>query len=139
MNGWRGQSRNGRRASFPASTPPEINHAVLTGRLGGEPQPARGPTGERVTLLRVEFPVADPGHPWALWTWASCLVEVSGDQAIRDVEELHGGASVLAAGQLSARWMIEGGHTSRRGVIVATLVKAGPPERPDLFAIGGGA
>lgn len=139
MTSWRGRSRNGRRASFPVSTPPEINHAVLTGRLGGEPQPARGPTGERVTLLRIEFPVADPAHPWALWTWASCLVEVPDDRARRDVEELHGGASVLAAGQLSARWMIEGGHTSKRGVIVASLVKAGPLERPDLFLIGGGA
>lgn len=140
MTGWKDRPGNGRRATFPVSTPPEINHAVLTGRLGGEPQPARGPTGERVTLLRVEFPVADPGRPWAPWTWASCLVEVPGDRAGRDVEELHGGASALAAGQLSARWMIEGGHTSRRGVIVASLLKAGaPPERPDLFVIGGGA
>ncbi len=46
---------------------------------------------------------------------------------------------MLAAGQLSARWTIEGGHTSRRGVIVATLVKAGPPpEQPDMCVAGGG-
>jgi hypothetical protein len=139
MSGHAGYSNNGRRGSFPESKPPEINHAVLTGRLGGDPQPTRGPTGERVMLLRVEFPVADPARPWALWTWASCLVEVPGDRSRRDVEELHGGTSVLAAGQLSARWMIESGRTSRRGVIVATLVKAGPPERPDLFLIGDGS
>jgi hypothetical protein len=92
-----------------------------------------------VTLLRIEFPVADPDHPQTLWIWASCLVEVPVDRARREVEQLHGGASVLAAGQLSERWMIEGGHTSRRGVIVATLVKAGPPPEPrrQLFVIGG--
>jgi hypothetical protein len=127
-------------ATFPASIPPEINHAVLTGRLSCEPQEALGPLGGRVTLLQVEFPVADPDDPQALWTWASCLVEVPEERARREASELHGGASVLAAGQLSDRWMIEGGHTIRRGVIVATLVKAGPPpERPDLFTIGGGA
>jgi hypothetical protein len=142
-----GRSSNGRRGSFPISKPPAINHAVITGRLSGDPQEARGPNGDRVALLRVEFPVADPRHPWALWTWASCLVEVPGDRTKRDVDDLHGGASVLAAGQLSARWMIEGGHTSRSGVIVATLVKSGPggndvepggPERrPDLFVVEG--
>jgi hypothetical protein len=138
MSGWSSRSGNGRRVPFPASTPPEINHAVLTGRLSAEPQEARSPLGERVTLLRIEFPVADPDHPQALWAWASCLVEVPRDRSKRDVEELHGGASVLAAGQLSERWMIEDGHTSRRGVIVATLVKAGPPpESPALFIAGG--
>jgi len=140
MSGRLDHAGNGHRATFPASTPPEINHAVLTGRLSCEPQEARSPLGGRVTLVRVEFPVADPDDPRALWTWASCLVEVPEDRVRRGTEELHGGASILAAGQLSDRWMIEGGHTSRRGVIVATLVKAGPPpERPDLFAIGGGA
>jgi hypothetical protein len=140
MSGWANRSGNGRQAPFPASVPPEINHAVLTGRLIGDPQESRSPTGDRVTLLRVEFPVADPDDPQALWTWASCLVEVPADRAARDVAELHGGASVLAAGQLSDRWVIENGHTSRRGVIVATLVKAGsPPEQTgDLFVIGDG-
>ena len=138
MSGWLSRAGNGRRAPFPASTPPEINHAVLTGRLSAEPQEARSPLGERVTLLRIEFPVADPDHPQVLWAWASCLVEVPGDRSKRDIEELHGGASVLAAGQLSERWMIEDGHTSRRGVIVATLLKAGPPpESPALFIAGG--
>jgi hypothetical protein len=138
MNGPASRSGSGS-AAFPASMPPRINHAVLTGRLSAEPQEARGPLGERVILLRVEFPVADPDHPQALWTWASCLVEVPDGRAGHEVEKLHGGASVLAAGQLSDRWMIERGHTSRRGVIVASLVKAGPPpERPDLFIVGAG-
>ncbi len=124
------RSGKGRRASLPASMPPEINHVVLAGRLSADPQEARGPCGDPVTLLRIEFPVADPAHPWALWAWASCLVEVPGDRIRRDAEELRGGTSVLAAGQLSARWMIEGGHTSRRGVIGATLIKSGPLPKP---------
>ena len=35
---------------------------------------------------------------------------------------------ILVAGQISDRWMIEGGHTSRSGVIVAAQVKGGPAE-----------
>jgi hypothetical protein len=120
------QVRGGRGAPLRASAPPDINHAVLTGRLSGDPQEARGPTGEPVRLLRVEFPVADPDRPGSLWRCASCLVEAPADRA--DIEELRGGSSVLAAGQISDRWTIEGGHTSRSGVIVATLVKAGPAE-----------
>lgn len=140
MSGRMRRSANGRRAPFPESIPPGINHAVLTGTLSADPQEGRSPAGDRVTLLRVEFPVADPRHPQMLWTWASCLVEVPADCARRDIGVLHGGATVLAAGQLSDRWMIEDGHTSRRGVIVATLLKPGPPpERPDLFVVGGGA
>lgn len=138
MSGWLSRAGNGRRAPFPASTPPGINHAVLTGRLSTEPQEARSPLGERVILLRIEFPVADPDHPRTLWTWASCLVEVPLERAKRDVEELNPGASLLAAGRLSERWMIEDGRTSRRGVIVATLLKAGPPpDGPALFIAGG--
>jgi hypothetical protein len=88
-------------------------------------------------MLRVEFPVADPDHPTKLWTWASCQVEVPGDRARRRAEELRRGASVLAAGQLSERWMAERGTASRRGAMVATLIQAGPPpERPDLFVVG---
>lgn len=134
-----GRSRNSG-VRFPRTTPPQVNHAVLTGTLGAEPQEARGPTGERVVLLRVEFPVADPAHPGTLWTWASCLVEVPGERARREAVRLHGGAPVIAAGQLSARWMIEGGHANRRGVIVATLLKSGPrPELPgEPFSCGGG-
>lgn len=116
-----------RRPLLPAS-PLAINHAVLTGTLTAEPQPARGPTGEDVTLLHVAFPVVDPDHPRMLWTSASYLVEVPAARAKRDIEQLQAGASLLAAGQLSERWMIENGHTSRRGVILATMVKSGSPE-----------
>lgn len=138
MSGWANRSGNGRQAPFPASTPPEINHAVLTGRLSGDPQLGRSPIGDPVTLLRVEFLVADPDHTQTLWTWASCLVEVPKDRARQDLEHLHGGASVLVAGRLSDRWMIEDGHTSRCGVIVATLLKVGPPpDSPALFIAGG--
>jgi hypothetical protein len=138
MSGRLGRPTDDGRLLSPHSIPPEINHAVVTGRLSAEPQEARSPLGDRVTLLRIEFPVADPDHPQTLWAWASCLVEVSGDRARREIEQLHGGASVLAAGQLSERWMIEGGHTSRRGVIVATLVKAGPPtELPRCLFVNG--
>lgn len=122
-------------------SPMEINHSVVTGRLAAEPQEARSPHGDPVVLLHIEFPVADPEHPQTLWAWASCLVEVPCDRARRVAEQLHGGASVLAAGQLSERWTIEDGHTSRRGVIVATLVEAGPaapPSPSDLFVIGDG-
>lgn len=115
---------------FPASIPPEINHAVLTARLGADPQAARSPLGEPVTLLRVEFPVADPGDPQVLWTWASCMVEVPEGRASLDLDELRGGAPVLVAGQVSDRWVIEGGHTCRCAVIVATLVKSGAAALP---------
>jgi hypothetical protein len=119
------------RAPFSASTPPAINHAVLTGRLSADPQEGRSPSGEPVKLLRVEFPVADPDRPQSLWRCATCLVEVPAGRSRLDIEELRGGSPVLAAGQLSDRWTIEGGHTSRSGVIVATLVKAGPSEAPE--------
>jgi hypothetical protein len=99
---------------------------VVTGMVSAQPQPARGPTGEPVTLLRVEFPVAHPDHPQVLWAWGSCLVEVPAGRAEGEIEGLHGGASVIVAGQLSGRWVIENGHTSRCGVIVATLLKPGP-------------
>lgn len=117
----------GDRLPFPASIPPGINHAVLTGRLSADPQEGRSPTGARVTFLRIEFPVVDPDRPEALWTWASCLVEVPGNCSQRDIGELRGGSPVFASGQLSDRWMVDGGHTSRCGAIVAALVKAGPP------------
>jgi hypothetical protein len=120
------RARGGHSVPLRASVPPDINHAVLTGRLSGDPQEGRSPTGEPVRLLRVEFPVADPDRPRSLWRCASCLVEVPADRT--DVEELRGGSPILAAGQISDRWTIEGGHTSRSGVIVASLVKAGPVE-----------
>jgi hypothetical protein len=123
------------RAPFPASTLPEINHAVLTGRLGADPQEGRSPAGERVTLLRVEFPVIDPDRPQSLWRCATCLVEVPEGRSRLDIEGLRGGSPVLATGQLSDRWTIEGGHTSRCGVIVAAQVKAGPPEIPERLLL----
>lgn len=113
---------------FPAPIPPRINHAVLTGSLAADPQGGRSPTGEPVCLLRIEFPVADPDRPRSLWRCASCLVEVPDGRSAGDVELLRGGSQVLAAGQISDRWAIEGGHTSRCGVIVASMVKAGPAE-----------
>ena len=116
---------------MPAPAPPEIIHAVLTGRLSADPQEGHNPVGERMTLLRIEFPVADPNRPQSLWRCATCLVEVPAGRSERDVEELRGGSPVIAAGQISDRWTIEGGHTSRCGVIVATLVKAGPAEAPE--------
>jgi hypothetical protein len=116
-------------APFPG--PPEINHAVLTGRLSADPQEGRSPVGERVMLPRVEFPVIDPDRPRSLWRCASCLVEVPTSRLARYIEELRGGMPILAAGQISDRWTIEGGHTSRCGVIVATLVKGGPAEAPE--------
>jgi len=115
-------------SAFPSGGPPEINHAVLTGRLSADPQEGRSPTGEPVRLLRIEFPVTDPDRPRSLWRCASCLVEVPANRL--EVEQLRGGMPVLAAGQISVRWIIEGGHTSRSGVIVATLVKGGPAEAP---------
>ncbi|HEU4907019.1 MAG TPA: hypothetical protein VFT19_13020 [Solirubrobacterales bacterium] len=113
-------------AAVPAGMPPQINHAVLTGRLSADPQEGRSPAGEPVSLLRVEFPVIDPDRPRSLWRCASCLVEAPAGRS--DGEELRGGMPILAAGQLSDRWTIEGGHTSRSGVIVASMVKAGPAE-----------
>jgi hypothetical protein len=118
----------GRVTRLPAGGPPDINHAVLTGVLGCDPQEGRSPTGEPVCLLRVEFPVTDPDRPRSLWRCASCLVEVPTARSAKDIEELRGGMPVIAAGQISDRWTIEGGHTSRSGVIVATLVKGGPAE-----------
>lgn len=116
------------RAALAAGGPPEINHAILTGSLAADPQEGRSPTGEPVTLLRVEFPVIDPDRPRSLWRCASCLVEVPDGRSARDIEQLRGGSQVLAAGQISDRWAIEGGHTSRCGVIVASMVKGRPPE-----------
>jgi hypothetical protein len=92
-----------------------------------------------VVLLRIDFPVVDPDRPTSPWASASCLVEVPVERAAPHVDELRGSASVLAAGQLSDRWMIEGGHTSRRGVVLASLIRPGPPpDRPaGLFVVGG--
>src|SRR3954454_3556452 len=106
-------SRN--RARLPESNPPGLNHLILAGTLIDSPRPARNPVGEPVTLLRVEFPVADPERPQMLWTWASCEVEVPEALAERHgIRELEGGAPVLAAGHLSERWVISGGRSAKR-------------------------
>lgn len=128
MNGGGGRPGGGHRlkAPFPGTAPFDLNLSVLTATLSADPREGRSPNGDPVTLLWVEYPVADPAHPQTLWVWASCLVEVSGDDAREQAGGLRGGEAVLASGQLSSRWVIEDGNTSRRGVIVATLVKSGP-------------
>jgi hypothetical protein len=110
------------RGLFPESTPPGLNYAVITGTLIGNPAEDRGPGGSPVTLLKIEFPVADPEHPRLLWTLAVYDVEVVGKVGRRDAEDLRNGAPVLVAGQLSERPGRAGAH----GAIVATLVKPGP-------------
>jgi hypothetical protein len=114
-----------RGARTPSSVPAEINHVVITGTLTADPQEARGPTSHPVNLLQLEFPVPDPDDDRVLWKWASCLVEVPCGRSERDIETLRCGAPVLVSGQLSNRWMIEGGHSSQRGVVLASLVKSG--------------
>lgn len=71
---------------------------------------------------------ADPDHPRLLWTWASYLVEAPTGGIYPEIEQLRAGVPLLAAGQLSYRWMIENGHATRCGVIVATTVKPGALE-----------
>lgn len=122
-----------RRLRIPEGfTPPGLNHSILTGRLTTFPRSGRNPVGEPVTLLSVEFPVVDPERPHRMWTWASCEVEVGAALADRHgVRDLEGGGSVLVAGQLSERWAIEDGRTSKRAALVAALVHSAavPPGR----------
>jgi hypothetical protein len=139
MSGCRSGRRNGYRLRLPDSDPPGLNHSVLTGTLLDDPRPGRNPIGEPVTLLRIEFPVADPEHPQMLLTWATCEVEVSAALAEQHgIGELEGGASILAAGQLSERWASSGGRTSKRSAIVAMLVHPGPAPGHDELLIPGG-
>lgn len=120
-----------RRLRLPESNPPGVNHSILTGTLVDDPRPGRNPVGEPITLLRVEFPVADPQRPRMLWTWASCEIEVSDALADRHgIGELEGGAPILVAGQLSERWAISDGRSGRRAAIVAALVHTGASARP---------
>ena len=126
------------RLGFPESTP-GVNHSILAGTLMDDPRLGRNPVGEPVTLLLVEFPVVDPERPQMLWTWASCEVEVSDALADRHgIRESEGGAPILVAGQLSERWAISDGRTSRRAAIVATLVRPGPRSGYDELLIPGG-
>jgi hypothetical protein len=105
----------------------------------GDPRPGRNPVGDPVTLLRMEFPVADPSQPQLLWGWGNFDVEVPEEIASRRVTELEGGAPVLAAGRLSERWVIENGRSCKRGVIVVALIHSGPPPEPlDELLLPGG-
>lgn len=134
----RARGRRQRRQRLPGSRPPGLNHAILTGTLVDDPRPGRSPVGGPVTLLRIEFPVADPEHPQMLWTWASCEVEVpEALVAKHGVGELQGGASLLVAGRISERWMISGRRTAKRGVIVAALIHPGPPPEADELIVPG--
>jgi hypothetical protein len=138
MSDHRAGRRNGYRLRLPESKPPGLNHSILTGTLLDDPCPGRNPIGEAVTLLRIEFPVADPEHPRMLLTWASCEVEVSAALAEQHrIGELEGGAPILVAGQLSERWVSSGGRTSKRSAIVAMLVHPGPAPGHDELLIPG--
>lgn len=89
---------------------------------------AESPRGDHVTLLQLDFLVQDPDEPGGYGAKAGCDVEVSAELAMRsDVGGLRAGAAVFVAGQLSEREIVEGGITIRRGVIVAALIKGGPP------------
>jgi hypothetical protein len=101
----------------------------VIGTLTGDPRPGRSPVGARVTILQIEFPVVDPERPQVLWAWARFDIEVADELAERhEVKALKGGVPILAAGQLSERWVIEKGRSGRRGVIVADFVQ---PDAPD--------
>jgi hypothetical protein len=128
-----------RRLRLPESNPPGLNHSILTGTLLDAPRLGRNPIGKPVTLATIEFPVADPEHPQTLLTWASCEIEVPAALAERHgIRELEGGASILAAGQLSERWVSSGGRSSKRSAIVAMLIHPGPPPDHNELLIPGG-
>lgn len=113
---------------FPKSVPPGLNYAVVTGILISDPIKAEGPGGQKVTLLEIKFPVANPEDPRLLWTYAFYDIEVPGNVGGRDIEELREGVPVLVAGQLSERPH----RMCEDATIVAALVKPGPrPEPPD--------
>jgi len=138
MCGHRAGQAGRRRLRFPESTPPGLNHSIVTGTLIDDPRLARSPTDDPIVLLEVEFPVADPEQPQLLWTWASCQIEVPDALADRHaIRTLRRGDSILAAGQLSNRWTTEPGYTGKRDAIVAALVHAGlPPDAEELFIPG---
>lgn len=130
--------RSQNRLLFPKANPPGLNHSILTGTLLDAPRLGRNPIGEPVTLVTVEFPVADSAHPQTLLTWASCEIEVSAAQVERHgIRELEGGTPILAAGQLSERWVSSGGRSSKRSAIVAMQIHPGPPDHDELLIPGG--
>jgi hypothetical protein len=100
-----------------SSGPPALNHCVLTGELSAEPQEGFSPAGDSVVFLRIEFPLADPVHPRALRAWAGIGVEVVDAPGRARASRFVGGTPVLVAGQVSERWVIEGGRTCRRNLI----------------------
>jgi len=118
--------QRGGRALLPESTPPPLNYAVVTGKLLSDPRPGRGPSGDPVTFLEVEFPVANPEHPRYLWAYATYDVEVPGEVGGRDLEKLCEGTPVLVAGQISERLADEDGRSSRHPVILAAQLHGGP-------------
>lgn len=122
----RGRDPHGGRALFPEATPPHLNHAVVTGKLLSDPREGRGPSGDPVVLLEIEFPVAHPEHPRFLWAHATYQVEVPGDVGGQDVNGLRKGTPVLVSGQLSERLLLEDSGTSRHPAIVAALLRPGP-------------
>lgn len=124
---YRQWGKRGGRAFFPESTPPPLNYAVVTSKLLSEPRPGRGPSGDPVTFLEVEFPVDHPEYPRFLWTYANYDVEVPGEVGGRDLDALREGTSILISGQLSERLVDEDGRTGRHPAIVASLVSPGPP------------
>jgi hypothetical protein len=112
--------------------PPGLNYSILTATLLDAPRLGRNPVGQPVTILPAEFPVADPEHSERLWTWATCEIEVPPTLAGRHgVGDLEGGAQILVAGQLSERWAVSGGRSSKRAAVVASLI------RPEQLADGG--
>jgi hypothetical protein len=132
--GHRQWGQRGGRAFFPELTPPPLNYAVVTGKLVSDPREGRGPSGDPVTLLEIEFPVAHPEHPRFLWAYATYDLEVPSDVGGRDFEEMRKGAPALVWGQLSERLAIEGRRTSRRPVILAAQIKPGPTSSPQEIA-----
>jgi primosomal replication protein N len=119
MRRWGDRSGSGAdRRPFPESNPPGVNHVVLTGTLAGDPREGEGPSGDRVALLRIEFPVADPDCPQILWTWAQCEVEAAGELADR-AKDLRRGTEVIVAGQLSED------REGAGAVVLASLIHPG--------------
>ncbi|HET7444516.1 MAG TPA: hypothetical protein VFJ57_07655 [Solirubrobacterales bacterium] len=130
-------SHRPRRLLLPEA--PRLNYAILTGTLTEDPRPGRSPVGRSVCLLRIEFPVADPEHPELLLTSAGCEIEVPDALADRHgVRDLEGGAPILAAGQLSERWAISGGRSSRRAALVAALIRPEQRAYPQGLLVPGG-
>lgn len=118
------RSHRGHRRQLPDSDLPGLNYSILSATLLDAPRPGRNPVGQPVTPLRAEFPVADPERPQRLWAWATCEIEVPSALAERHgVGRLDGGAGVLVAGQLSERWAVSDGRSSKRATIVAALVR----------------